>query len=72
MDNFKPTFLANLKLALAVYRHAKVDIDERGLILHPSRPPVAPRAMSPGKVPTPAKVPAPGKVPTRPVQRTLI
>jgi len=72
MDNFKPTFLANLKLALAVYRHAKVDIDERGLILHPSRPPVAPRAMSPGKVPTPAKVPAPGKVPTPSMQRTLI
>ncbi|MBL6081687.1 plasmid replication initiator [Belnapia sp. T18] len=51
MDNFKPTFLENLKLALAVYRHAKVELDDRGVILHPSRAPVAPRTMAaPGKV----------------------
>jgi hypothetical protein len=41
--HFKPRFLENLHLALAVYRDAKVDVDERGLILRPSRPPVAPR-----------------------------
>ena len=39
--NFKPRFLENLRLALAVYPDAKVDVEEgRGLTLHPSRPPV--------------------------------
>jgi len=53
MDNFKATFLENLKLALAVYRNAQVEMDERGVVLHPSRPPVSPRvAVVPGKVPT--------------------
>ena len=52
MNNFKPTFTANLKLAMAVYRHAKVEMDERGLTLHPSRPPVPPKAPAiAGKVP---------------------
>jgi hypothetical protein len=46
MDNFRPTFLANLKLALAVYRDAKVDVIDRGLLLHPSKPPVAPRLVA--------------------------
>jgi len=46
MNNFKPTFTAGLRLALAVYRHAKVDMDERGLILHPSSPPVAPKVFA--------------------------
>jgi hypothetical protein len=41
--HFKPRFLENLALACAVYREAKVEVDERGLILQPSRPPVAPR-----------------------------
>jgi hypothetical protein len=50
-NHFKPTFLENLKLALAVYRHAKVELDDRGVILHPSRAPVAPRTVvAPGKV----------------------
>jgi Plasmid encoded RepA protein len=41
ITNFKPRFLENLKLALAVYPDAKVDVEEgRGLTLHPSRPPV--------------------------------
>ena len=49
--HFKIDFLKNLKLALAVYPDAKVDIEEgMGLILHPSRPPVsktfAPRRLS--------------------------
>ena len=34
-------FLENLRLALAAYRDARVDVEERGLILHPSRPPIA-------------------------------
>ncbi|WP_328702782.1 replication protein RepA [Belnapia mucosa] len=61
MNNFKPTFIANLKLALAVYRHAKVEMDDRGLTLHPSRPPVPPRAPA-----------AASKVPTRQAQRALL
>ncbi|WP_439548892.1 replication protein RepA [Falsiroseomonas sp.] len=45
MDNFKAGFTDNLKLALAVYRNAKVDLDARGVTLHPSPPPVAPRTV---------------------------
>lgn len=43
MNNFKTKFVPNLKLALAVYPEARVEEDEggRGLILHPSKPPVA-------------------------------
>jgi hypothetical protein len=44
MDNFRARYLDNLKLALAVYPAAKVDMDETGLVLHPSRPPVSPKA----------------------------
>ncbi|MBI0539044.1 plasmid replication initiator [Roseomonas sp. KE2513] len=46
MDNFRARYLDNLKLALAVYPMAKVEVDESGLTLHPSRPPVVPRAKS--------------------------
>lgn len=46
MNNFRATFLPNLKLALAVYRDAKVEVGEAGLVLHPSRPPVAPRLVA--------------------------
>jgi hypothetical protein len=38
--HFKPRFLENLSLALAVYPEAKVDVDERGLTLRPSKSPV--------------------------------
>ena len=43
MNNFKTKFLPNLRLALAVYPEARVDEDDqsRGLVLHPSKPPVA-------------------------------
>ena len=47
--HFKPRFLENLALACAVYRDAKVEIDERGLILNPSRSPVAPRVVGGAK-----------------------
>ncbi len=45
MRNFKTKFLPNLRLALAVYPAARVDEDDqgRGLVLHPSKPPVAER-----------------------------
>lgn len=62
--HFKPTFLDNLRLALAVYREASVDVTERGVNLHPSRPPIAPRQVAAGKVQTAGKVqsPAPSQV----------
>lgn len=38
---FRPRFIDAVKMALAVYPEARVDIeDKKGLILHPSRPPV--------------------------------
>ena len=43
LDNFRARFNENLRLALAVYPAARVDVDEKGLILHPSHPPVAAR-----------------------------
>jgi replication initiator protein len=46
LNNFRATFLDNLKLALAVYPDAKVDVDATGLVLHPSRPPVSPRQIA--------------------------
>ena len=41
LRHFRPTFLTNLRLALATYPEARVDENEQGVILHPSRPPVA-------------------------------
>ena len=46
IDNFRVTFSSNLKLALAVYRDAKVEDGQGGLVLYPSRPPVAPRQVA--------------------------
>lgn len=43
--HFKPRFAAVLELAPAVYPEAKVDIEDNGIVLHPSRPPVAPRQL---------------------------
>ena len=42
-DNFRTHFSSSLRLALAVYPAARVDLEEGGLILHPSRPPVVPK-----------------------------
>ena len=47
MDNFRARFLDNLKLALADLFVAKVEIDEGGLVLHPSRSPVSPTKLRP-------------------------
>jgi len=41
LDNFRTRFLANLKLAMAVYPAAHIEVTEAGLVLHPSKPPVA-------------------------------
>lgn len=38
--HFKPAFLESISLAQAVYRDAKVEVTETGLLLHPSPPPV--------------------------------
>jgi hypothetical protein len=46
MDHFRLRFLPNLDLALAVYPAAKVEIEDRGLVMHPSRPPVAPKQIA--------------------------
>ncbi len=44
MNNFKTKFLPNLRLAMSVYPDAHVEEDQgRGLLLYPSRPPVAPK-----------------------------
>ncbi len=43
MAHFKIRFLDNLKIAMAVYPHANVYAEDKGLVLKPSRPPVAPQ-----------------------------
>jgi hypothetical protein len=48
LRQFKPTFTANLKLAMAVYPEAGVDLDEDGVQLLPSRPPVPLRQLARG------------------------
>lgn len=44
--HFKPHFKQALELTLAVYPEAQVDVDDRGVTLKPSRPPVAPKVVS--------------------------
>jgi len=43
LDNFRTQFLDSLTLAMAVYPAARVDVEECGLVLHPSRAPVNPK-----------------------------
>lgn len=43
--HFKSRWPASLELALAVYPAARVDVTEQGVILRPSRPPVAPKML---------------------------
>ncbi|WP_426960328.1 replication protein RepA [Muricoccus radiodurans] len=40
LRHFRPTFLANLRLALTTYPDARVEEEEDGLVLHPSHPPI--------------------------------
>lgn len=44
--NFRLFFKSTLDLAMSVYPEAKVDVDERGVTLNPSKPPVAPKIVS--------------------------
>jgi len=46
MYHFTERFIPNLHLALAVYPAARIDIEDRGLLLHPSKPPVAPKLIA--------------------------
>jgi len=46
LRNFRAFFRTTLDLALSVYPDAKVTVEERGLTLIPSRPPVSPKAAS--------------------------
>jgi hypothetical protein len=46
LHHFEAYFIDNLKLALAVYRDARIEVTERGVTLIPSRPPVAPRQVA--------------------------
>lgn len=41
--HFKSRWPKALSLAMAVYPEARVDVEAEGVVLHPSRPPVAPR-----------------------------
>jgi hypothetical protein len=38
--HFKPRLTEALAAAVAAYPEARVELDEKGVILHPSRPPV--------------------------------
>lgn len=40
MKHFKPSFIEAMSAALAAYPEARIEIEERGITLHPSRPPV--------------------------------
>lgn len=44
--HFKPRFTGTLALATAVYPDARVEVTQIGVILKPSRPPVAPRLIA--------------------------
>lgn len=43
LDNFKTSFSASVRLALAVYPAARLDESPAGLVMHPSPPPVTPK-----------------------------
>lgn len=43
---FRQLFRATLDLATSVYPDAKIDVEERGVTLHPSKPPVPPKVLS--------------------------
>jgi hypothetical protein len=46
LAHFKMRYVDSLKVAVAVYPGADVDLDERGLIIRPSPPPVGPRLVT--------------------------
>ncbi|WP_193560488.1 replication protein RepA [Dankookia rubra] len=46
LAHFKMRFVDSLKVATAVYREAEVELESKGLVLKPSRPPIAPKIIS--------------------------
>ncbi|MCB4825371.1 replication protein RepA [Roseicella aerolata] len=46
LAHFKMRFVDSLKVATAVYREAEVELESKGLVLKPSRPPIAPKLIS--------------------------
>jgi hypothetical protein len=46
LDKFRSCFKITLELALSVYEEAKVEVDGRGVMLSPSKPPVSPKVIS--------------------------
>jgi hypothetical protein len=46
MFHFKPRFVQTLALATAVYPEARIEVTNLGVIMKPSRPPVAPRLLA--------------------------
>lgn len=59
--HFRAKFRENLRLALAVYRDAKIEVTDRGVTLLPSRPPVSPRSVAIARVPGSWKEPMPAR-----------
>ncbi|MGY0794288.1 replication protein RepA [Azospirillum argentinense] len=41
LKHFKPSFVDALATALAAYPDARIEVEDTGLLLHPSRPPIA-------------------------------
>ena len=56
LAHFKMRFIDSLKIATAVYRDANVELDEKGLILKPSRPPITPKLIAIAGKPSIARV----------------
>ncbi|AWK90274.1 replication protein RepA [Azospirillum thermophilum] len=46
LRDFRKRFIEALQLALAVYPEGRVEVDEQGLVLHPSPPPIPERKLS--------------------------
>lgn len=46
LRDFRKRFIESLQLALAVYPEAKVEVDETGILLHPSAPPIPERKIA--------------------------
>jgi hypothetical protein len=45
LHHFCPRFAEALQMALAVYPDARVEVTDRGVTLHPSRPPIPERRL---------------------------
>jgi Plasmid encoded RepA protein len=64
LHHFKPRFVGILAMAIAVYPEAKIEIIDEGVILKPSRPPVAPRLVASRGGPAPRFSLSPESPPT--------